>query len=117
MPRRSFRVDPHSGELSSHLPDSIAFKDGREIRPVAPFLEVFAITSDLPDELVPLTVELLEAEGLTLERGELGRRGREHQDLPQDRAIRRTGSSRRAKGIADHAAHCALGPLRPLLDE
>jgi hypothetical protein len=67
VPRRSFVVDAKTGELKAHEPDSIRFKDrdGR-IRPVAPFLEVFAVTSGSPGKLVPLTVKLLEAEGLSL---------------------------------------------------
>ena len=108
VPKRSFRVDPHSGELSSHLPDSIAFKDGREIRPVAPFLEVFAITSDLPDELVPLTVKLLKVEGLTLDAV------RWDVEVANIKIYRRTGDPAdrivaSAKGIADHAAHALSG--------
>jgi hypothetical protein len=62
--RETFVVDPATGEISgSFLPDEIAFKDEQErIRPVAPFLEVFAVTDD--DELVPLTTDMLAKMGL-----------------------------------------------------
>ncbi|RKH55939.1 hypothetical protein [Corallococcus llansteffanensis] len=60
----TFRVDPETGAISeAFLPSEIAFKspDGL-IRPVAPFLEVWAVTEK--DSLVPLTVELLAQHGL-----------------------------------------------------
>ena len=43
-------------------------KNGEQIRPVAPFLEVFAVveTGKKEDELVPLTVELLRENGLSV---------------------------------------------------
>lgn len=60
-------VDEASGAISrSYVPEGeIVFKDGKAIRPVAPFLEVFAQTSE--DVLEPLTTDLLAAEGLTLD--------------------------------------------------
>jgi hypothetical protein len=62
-------VDKDSGEIvDAYLPKRISFKDAhKQIRPVAPFLEVFAITSEQPDALVPLTLDLLASEGLELE--------------------------------------------------
>jgi hypothetical protein len=68
VPRPSFEVDPASGEiLRSYVPDTIRFKDeNKKIRPVAPFLEVYARTSELPEELQPLTLALLQAENLDL---------------------------------------------------
>ena len=67
VPRPTFRVDPATGELSSDTPASIRFKeeDGR-VRPLAPFLEVFAVTDTTPGELQPLTLDLLASEGLDL---------------------------------------------------
>jgi hypothetical protein len=57
-------VDENTGEIEKRfLPEEITFKDGEErIRPVAPFLEVFALTDE--DELVPLTLNLLLELGL-----------------------------------------------------
>ena len=40
---------------------TLEFKRAGKIRPVAPFLEVFAVTDK--DKLVPLTVDLLQAAG------------------------------------------------------
>jgi len=68
VPQTSFIVDEASGEITrAYVPDTIVFKDpDRRIRPVAPFLEVFVRTSEAPDALVPLTLDLLQSEGLTL---------------------------------------------------
>ena len=58
-------VSENSGEIESeHTPATLEFKRGEKIRPVAPFLEVFALTDK--DELVPLTVDLLRKQGLTV---------------------------------------------------
>ena len=64
-PAETLRIDAASGEITeAYIPDApIAFRDGAAIRPVAPFLELFARTSD--DVLEPLTLELLAAEGLS----------------------------------------------------
>jgi len=62
----TFIVDEASGKISEKPPEPITFKskDGK-IRPVAPFLEVFAQThSDPSKPLVPLTLELLKKHGL-----------------------------------------------------
>jgi hypothetical protein len=63
-PKETLEIDPVSGAVSGIAkPERIRFKDpdGR-IRPVAPFLELFARTSE--DTLEPLTLKLLHAEGL-----------------------------------------------------
>ncbi len=63
-PCETLKVDPATGEIEcSYVPANIQFKDGDQIRPVAPFLEVFARTGE--NELEPLTLDLLAAEGLT----------------------------------------------------
>lgn len=65
-PRESFRVDPDSGAVEGYLPSSIRFRDDdKRVRPVAPFLEVFAITDANPALLIPLTPALLKANGLS----------------------------------------------------
>jgi hypothetical protein len=73
VPQTTLTVDTNTGEAVSHLPDYIRFKDAKslaskdgKVHPVAPFLEVFAITTDRPDELVPLTEDLLRACGHTI---------------------------------------------------
>lgn len=62
--QETFVVDDVTGEISrSFVPEEITFKDeDHRIRPVAPFLEVFALTDK--QELVPLTVELLREAGV-----------------------------------------------------
>jgi hypothetical protein len=51
-------VNENSGEIESECtPPTLEFKRDGKIRPVAPFLEVFAVTDN--DQLVPLTVDLL----------------------------------------------------------
>ena len=62
--RETLVVDAATGEISgSFVPKEITFKDEvQRIRPVAPFLEVFAITDR--GELVPLTMEMLREMGL-----------------------------------------------------
>jgi hypothetical protein len=64
VPAETLYVDPDSGEIAeARTPEVIRFRDGDRIRPVAPFLEVFARTG--PDRLEPLTIDLLRAHGLT----------------------------------------------------
>src|SRR5579859_6186690 len=66
VPRASFEIDAQSGAIArEYVPERIVFKDpDRRIRPVAPFIEAFVRSSDAPDELVPLTLDLLRANGL-----------------------------------------------------
>jgi hypothetical protein len=69
MPQPTLVVDDVTGEISrSFTPREITFKDVDEkgnprIRPVAPFLEVFAITDT--GKLLPLTLDLLHQAGLS----------------------------------------------------
>jgi hypothetical protein len=60
----TLRVDRETGEIKEcYRPERVRFRDGGAIRPVAPFLEVFARTGE--DTLEPLTLALLEMHGLT----------------------------------------------------
>lgn len=64
VPGETLVVDDNSGEIREvHTPETVTFKEGGAIKPVAPFLEVFAVTSR--DKLVPLDLALLEKNGLT----------------------------------------------------
>ena len=57
-------VDEYSGEIREvRTPETVTFKEGGAIKPVAPFLEVFAVTGG--GDLVPLDLALLEKTGLT----------------------------------------------------
>jgi hypothetical protein len=59
----SLVVDETSGEIcEKRLSKQVTFKQGDCIRPVAPFLEVFAYTGE--DRLEPLTLDLLHRNGL-----------------------------------------------------
>lgn len=60
----TLRVDKSAGEISAaYMPEMpVRFRDGPRIRPVAPFLELFARIDK--DTLVPVTTQLLAAEGL-----------------------------------------------------
>lgn len=69
---RTFVVNQATGEVvGDFLPETVSFKEVRtegaqrseHIRPVAPFLEVWALVE--PEQWVPLTRELLQADGLT----------------------------------------------------
>ena len=54
----TLQVDPQTGEIAgSATPETISFKRGKLIRPVAPFLEVFAVTEE--DKIQPLDLDLL----------------------------------------------------------
>jgi hypothetical protein len=73
VPKTTLMVNPTTGEIKAHKPNTIKFKDAIDIEakngkihPVSPFLEVFAITDKNPNELVPLTKELLAQAGLSL---------------------------------------------------
>ena len=64
VPQPTLEIDDKTGTITSaKAPESIQFKDDGQIRPVAPFLEVWAVTG--PDTLEPLTLDLLKSEGLS----------------------------------------------------
>ena len=66
VPQETLTVDPKTGAISgSHTPKDITFKDNGRIRPVAPFLEVFARV-DRSRTWQPLTAGLLKQHGCTV---------------------------------------------------
>jgi hypothetical protein len=66
VPQETLTIDPRTGAISgTHTPSDITFKDGDHIRPVAPFLEVFARV-DRSRTWQPLTLNLLAAHGHTV---------------------------------------------------
>jgi hypothetical protein len=102
----TFEVDPQSGTLRAFRPKRIRFKDDGKIRPVAPFLEVWARTSG--ETLEPLTLALLRKEGLDSEAI------RWSVEVANIKAFRRTGNTNdriiaRINDFNDHAAHELLG--------
>lgn len=62
-PAETLIVDAETGEIcASRIPKKITFKQNGRIRPVAPFLEVFALTEN--GVLEPLTLDLLRRNNL-----------------------------------------------------
>ncbi|MFI9009865.1 hypothetical protein ACIGNX_21795 [Actinosynnema sp. NPDC053489] len=103
-PAPTFRVDPESGAITSaDTPAELRFTDGRgKVRPVAPFLEVWALTDD--DVLEPLTLDLLHRHGLNPDAVrwsvEVGNHKVQRRTYAEnDRINARTGE------FNDHAAH------------
>ena len=64
----TFVIDPASGEiLGTRVPETVSFKDGEHVRPVAPFLELFAqVSRDTSQPLVPVTLSMLADAGLSV---------------------------------------------------
>jgi len=61
-PAETLEVDVASGEIvRAFVPERLSFTEDGKVRPVAPFLEVWALTDG--GQLEPLTTELLEREG------------------------------------------------------
>jgi len=113
-PAPTFRIDPETGGITeAFLPEEIVFKSPEgHIRPVAPFLEVWAVTSK--DTLEPLTLELLAANGLSpsdvkweVRVGNI-KPFRRTGD-PKDKIIASTGR------FSDHTAHLLEGQSRNFL--
>lgn len=109
-PEKSLRVDEKTGEVHAVQPRKVSFKDASRIRPVAPFLEVFAVVSDGkgPDDIKPLSEELLKSLDLGLKdvawRVEVANR----------KVVRRTGKiddlvAADTGWITDHQSHPLKG--------
>jgi len=63
-PAETFQIDDHSGEIkASYVPTVLRFMDNGKVRPVAPFLEVWALSGR--GQLEPLTVEILRSHRLS----------------------------------------------------
>jgi hypothetical protein len=63
-PSRTFLVNTKNGRITkAFVPKSLRFTEGSKVRPVAPFLEVWALTS--VGQLQPLTKQLLATNGLS----------------------------------------------------
>lgn len=102
VPAETLHVDEANGAIErAGLPQQISFRDGEQIRPVAPFLEVFAHLEG--GALVPLTLDLLgvkRAENIDL---------RWRVDVGNIKAFRRTGDpgdkATASVEFSDHAPH------------
>jgi hypothetical protein len=101
-PTETLYVKDETGEIERcDTPPLIRFKDGDRIRPLAPFLEVYARTGS--DTLEPLTLDLLHAEGC--DKTDL----RWCVEIGNIKAFRRTGDERDKATVkvefSDHAVY------------
>ncbi|WP_058043673.1 hypothetical protein [Streptomyces roseifaciens] len=111
LPAPTFDVDPDSGAITSaDAPLALQFTEDGMVRPVAPFLEVWALTSEpgRDDVLEPLTVQMLERYRL----GPEDVRWSVH--VANHKIYRRTGVEAdridaRVGPIHDHAVHALNG--------
>lgn len=108
VPAETLRVDRATGEVTGvDVPGEVRFKDGDgRIHPVAPFLEVWAVTGD--GCLEPLTLDLLSGEGAAASDVSWS------VHVGNVKACRRTGDPHdRIEAVAgpfsDHGAHELLG--------
>lgn len=112
-PAETLEVDVDSGEiLRAFVPDALSFTEDGAVRPVAPFLEVWALIGDERlaggGELEPLTTALLEEEGASPDdlRWEV--------QVANLKVMRRTGDAAdavraRTGEFSDHARHALVG--------
>jgi hypothetical protein len=119
VPIETLYVDPASGAIArSQTPKSIRFRDGDRIRPVAPFLEVFAHMDD--GSIRPLTCDLLRDNGLdetmvqwTVEVGNI--KAFRRTGDPGDKALARvTFSDHDVHVLEATAGHFIKGKVLPL---
>jgi hypothetical protein len=115
VPCKSFLVNP-DGTLSEYPPTNIRFRDGNQVRPVAPFLEVFAVTDADPGRLVPLTPALLKEIGLDMTAVSWT------VAVANIKVFRRTRSdadkiTATLKDVKDHASHDLLGECKNFLPQ
>lgn len=107
-PAETFEVDASTGEITrTFVPPRLSFTENRRVRPVAPFLEVWART-DEDAGLVPLSLGTLETAGAT----PADVRWSVH--VANHKVFRRTGDAAdrvEADGAAfsDHARHPLVG--------
>lgn len=112
-PAKTLEVDVESGEIArDFVPDALSFTEDGAVRPVAPFLEVWALVGDegLSDggQLEALTTALLKEEGASVD--DL----RWQVQVANLKVVRRTGEARDAVRadsgeFSDHAQHALVG--------
>jgi hypothetical protein len=107
VPEETLEIDPATGEVScAKAHKNIRFLDDEGIRPVAPFLEVWAVTGE--KEMEPLTLDLLASEGLGL--GEISWTI----EVANHKVFRRTTKDEarvtaKLTNLTDHQVHPLLG--------
>jgi hypothetical protein len=106
-PAETFEVDAATGEIArAFVPSRVVFTENGLVRPVAPFLELWALTDD--DQLEPVTAELLGQDQATV--ADL----RWRVELANLKVFRRTGDdadrvTADSGDIADHDVHLLAG--------
>ena len=113
-PVDTLEIDASSGAVRrSYVPDCILFKDHeKRVRPVAPFLEVFAVAPD--GTFQPLTLDLLRAEGLDAQSVHWS------VNVANLKVFRQTGDpddkvTASIDRFSDHAAHPLIGKCKHFL--
>lgn len=110
VPAETLRVDPDSGEIAEVVvPARVAFKQNGLVRPVAPFLELWALTDG--GQLEQVTTALLAADGVS------AADVRWQVRLANHKAARRTGDPDdrievETDPFSDHAVHELRGTSR-----
>jgi hypothetical protein len=116
VPAKTLKVNESTGEIASAtIPKTISFKIDGKIRPVAPFLEVFAVVEKpQPDksvstEMVPLDGVLLRKVGTTKVEWRVS--------VANRKVMRRTGNpddmvAANTGWFSDHDAHVLLGSCK-----
>ena len=100
-PAETLEVDEATGEIArSFVPARVTFTENGLVRPVAPFLEVWALTDD--DVLEPLTAGPAGGRPGLDRRRALAGRGRQPQGLPPHGPATRTRSTADTGDVADH---------------
>lgn len=106
-PAETLEVDATTGEIArTFVPSRVVFTENGLVRPVAPFLEVWALTDD--DQLEPLTADLLAGDQASV--ADL----RWRVEVANLKVFRRTGDdadrvTADSGDIADHDAHALNG--------
>ena len=118
-PAQTLEVDPDSGEIvRAFTPDALSFTENGAVRPVAPFLELWALVGDEQltggGRLEALTTGLLDEEGASAD--DL----RWQVQVANLKVMRRTGDARDAVRadsgeLSDHARHVLVGECENFL--
>jgi hypothetical protein len=118
VPAKTLKVRESTGEIASAtIPKSIAFKTDGKIRPVAPFLEVFAVVEkpqkdkSVSEEMVPLDGALLRKVGAARAKVEW------RVSIANRKVMRRTGNpddmvAAKTGWFSDHDSHVLLGSCK-----
>ena len=118
VPAKTLKVRESTGEIASaKIPKTISFKKNGKIRPVAPFLEVFAVVEKpkkgkkATEEMVPLNASLLRKLGASPAKVEW------KVSVANRKVMRRTGDSddmvsSKTDWFSDHDSHLLLGSCK-----